>query len=79
MRSREHGRVIDLPPASNNDLEARLRRVETDVAEIRAGLHYLIREAQEQARFRTRVAWAIGSAVVLLMLQSLGLQVSLGG
>lgn len=66
-------------PAANNDIEARIRRLELDLARIGAGMEYLVQQAQEQQRHRTRITWAVGSAVILLVLQSLGLEVSLGG
>lgn len=68
-----------LPPAANDDLDARMRRVEERLAGIEAGLQYLVMQAREQALFRTRIMWAAGMAITLLVLQSIGLEVSVSG
>lgn len=80
MRPTEKGpRLAYRQPAANDDLEARMRAMEVTLAELKAGMAFLIEEAKEQSRFRTRIFWAVISAATVVVLQSMGFGVSFGG
>ncbi len=69
-------RRLDALERGQVELRETLSDLEKAVISVNATLKFIEAEAREQKIFRNRVYWAGGSAVALLIIQSLGLNVT---